>query len=75
MATRRACLGAALVPALVMSLLLSTSLVAFFVGIVGIVVIVPGEAEALVPRVERVINAVAAANRSGRRVSALRFKL
>ena len=68
----RACFGLALVPAVVMSVLLSTSLVAFFVGIV---VIAPGEAEALVPRVERVINAVASANRSGRRVSALRFKL
>ena len=68
----RACFGLALVPAVVMRVLLSTSLVAFFVGIV---VIAPGEAEALVPRVERVIDAVASANRSGRRVSALRFKL
>lgn len=38
-------------------------------------VVVPGEASALVPRADRVIDAIAQANRKGRRVGALRFKL
>lgn len=37
--------------------------------------VVPDEASALVPRANRVIDAIAKANRKGRRVGALRFKL
>lgn len=55
-----------LVPVLVPALLMSS---------IVITAAVPNEAHAVVPRVNRVIDAIAKANRSGRRVGALRFKL